>query len=238
MRLNPVTRGDLRARTASPKIVWVVRLYVAVLGLLAVFTLPAEGPLPGLADRELTQLLLLFTLGWIAYLTSALAVGEIGVEGEKALLDLAVTSFSPETIAAGKVLTSAIFAAVLVLAAAPLVALVVPLDPARVGAVVRALSVMIVVAVPLGAVGTWLTVAVPSDLVRTLVHWSLFLGLFAATRWLAAPLALVNPLRLVAAAYQGAPGIWPVAMAPYLLVTAGGVVLIARSVRRVREAAL
>jgi len=42
IQLNPVTRGDLRSRLASPKILWVLRLYVAVLSLLAVFSLPPE----------------------------------------------------------------------------------------------------------------------------------------------------------------------------------------------------
>src|SRR5574341_2295665 len=103
MTVNPVTRGDVRSRLASANLLWVLRLYVAVLGLFAVFALPPEsGRLPGLLETDLMQVFLLFALGWIAYLTSSLAVGEISVAGEKSVLDLAVTSFAPRTIAWGK----------------------------------------------------------------------------------------------------------------------------------------
>lgn len=238
IQLNPVTRGDLRSRLASPKILWVLRVYVAVLSLLAVFSLPPEGGrLPGLPETELVQLFLLFQLGWMAYLTSALAVGEIAVEGEKGILDLAATSFAPRTIAAGKLMTALLFALVLVAAALPLLALITPLDAAVLVGVVRALAVMLLLAVPLAIVGTWLTTAVSSDLLRTLVHWSLFLAVFAATRWLADPLVRLNPLRVAAAAYRGGPAGWPFALLPYLLLAAAGTVLTARAVSRLRAAA-
>ena len=236
IQLNPVTRGDLRSRLASPKILWVLRLYVAVLSLLAVFSLPPEtGRLPGLVETELLQLFLLFQLGWVAYLTSALAVGEIAVEGEKQILDLAVTSFPPRTIALGKLWTAALFAAALVAAAVPLVALLAPPEVGAIPPLLRALLVMVVLAVPLAAVGTWLTAAISSDLLRTMVHWSLFLGFFAATRWLADPLALLNPLRIVAAAYGGTPPAWPLALLPYLAITAAGTALTGRLVLAVRR---
>ena len=236
IQLNPVTRGDLRSRLASPKILWVLRLYVAVLSLLAVFSLPPEsGRLPGLVETELLQLFLLFQLGWVAYLTSALAVGEIAVEGEKQILDLAVTSFPPRTIALGKLWTAALFAAALVAAAVPLVALLAPPEVGAIPQLLRALLVMVVLAVPLAAVGTWLTAAISSDLLRTMVHWLLFLGLFAATRWLAGPLALLNPLRIVAAAYGGTPSAWPLALLPYLAIAAGGTALTGRLVLAVRR---
>ena len=236
IQLNPVTRGDLRSRLASPKILWVLRLYVAVLSLLAVFSLPPEtGRLPGLVETELLQLFLLFQLGWVAYLTSALAVGEIAVEGEKQILDLAVTSFPPRTIALGKLWTAALFAAALVAAAVPLVALLAPPEVGAIPQLLRALLVMVVLAVPLAAVGTWLTAAISSDLLRTMVHWSLFIGFFAATRWLADPLALLNPLRIVAAAYGGTPSAWPLALLPYLAIAAAGTALTGRLVLVVRR---
>ncbi len=227
---NPVTRGDLRARLASPKVLWVLRLYVAVLGVLAVFALPPEGGrVPALAETELAQLFLVFQVAWIAYLTSALAVGEISVEGEKGVLDLAVTSFPPRTIASGKLWTAALSAAGLAVLSLPLVILVLP-DLAAAPGALRALAVMVPLAVPLALVGAWLPAAVSSDLLRTVLHWSIFLILFAATRWLPEPWILVNPLRVVAAAYAGAPGGWPLALAPYLLTGALGWIVIHRTV--------
>ena len=236
MQLNPVTRGDLRSRLSSPKILWGLRVYVAALGVLAVFALPPEsGRIPGLSEAELVPLFLVAQLVAVAYFTSALAVGEVGVEGEKDILDLAVTGFAPRTIALGKLWTAACFAAALVLVALPLVALVAPPDPAALPALGRALGVTILLAVPLAVVGTWLGAAVSSDFLRTMLHWSFFLGVYAATRWLADPLVLLNPLRLVTAAYRGTPPGWPLALVPHLVMAAVGTGLIARRVTSVRH---
>jgi hypothetical protein len=233
---NPVTRGDLRARFASPKIVWLLRLYLAVLGLLAVFTLPPEsGRLPGLPEGEPIQPFILFQLGWVAYLTSALAVGEIGVEGEKVILDLAVTSFPARTIALGKLWTSLTTAAALTVVALPLLALIAPPDPIQIPRLLRALTVLALLAVPLAAIGTWLSAAVSSDLVRTVVHWLLFLGVFGAARWLPEPLAALSPLRIVVAAYRGAPDGWTAALFPYLACAVGATFLTGRLVAAVRR---
>lgn len=237
LRANPVTRGDLRARLASPKVLWVLRLYVAVLGFLAVFSLPPEGGrLPVLAETELAQLFLIFQIAWIAYLTSALAVGEIGVEGEKGILDLAVTSFSSRTIASGKLWTALLSSAGLAVLSLPVLLLVLPDGAAAPGAL-RALAVMVPLAAPLALLGAWLPAAVPSDVPRTILHWSLFLVLFAATRWLPEPLILVNPFRVVAAAYTAVPTAWPLVLAPYLLTGALGWLLIDRTVRTWRREA-
>ncbi len=236
MTVNPVTRGDVRSRLASANLLWVLRLYVAVLGLFAVFALPPEsGRLPGLLETDLMQVFLLFALGWIAYLTSSLAVGEISVVGEKSVLDLAVTSFPPRTIALGKLWTSASVAALLALATLPLVALITPLNLRAVPALMRALASIVVLAVPLAAVGTWLGTVVSGVMPRTLVHWSLFLGVFAGTRWLPYPEILLNPLRLVAAAYRGTPPAWPLALLPFLAIAAGGTFLTERAVVRLRR---
>lgn len=238
IHLNPVTRGDLRSRLASPKILWVLRLYVAVLGLLAILSLPPEGGrLPPLQEADLVQVFLFFQLGWVAYLTSALAVGEIAVEGEKAVEDLAVTSFSPWTIALGKLWTSMFFAGGLVVLALPLLVLITPPNAGAIPGIVRSVVVMVPLAAPLAMLGTWLGAAVPSDLMRTVLHWSFFLGLFAATRSLAEPLVLLNPLRIVAAAYRGAPGAWPLALAPHLGIAALGCALTSRAVAAWRRAA-
>lgn len=230
LHLNPVTRGDLRVRLSSPKVLWVLRLYLAVLGVLAVFSLPPEGGrVPSLAETELAQLFLIFQVAWIAYLTSALAVGEIGVEGEKGVLDLAVTSFSSRAIASGKTWTAVLSAAGLAALSLPLVILVLP-DVAAAPGALRALAAMVPLAAPLALLAAWLPAAVPSDLLRTLLHWSVFLVIFAATRWLPDPLILVNPLRVVAAAYTGAPAIWPLALAPYVLAAVLGWFVINRTV--------
>lgn len=231
IKLNPVTRGDLRSRLASPKLLWVLRLYVAVLSLLAVLSLPPEvGRLSQFVEADLVQAFLLFQLGWVAYLTSALAVGEIGVEGEKAVLDLAATSFSPVTIALGKLWTSMLTSGGLVLLALPPLVLLAPFTIGSIPGIALAILAMVVLVAPLAIISTWLAAAVASDLLRPVLHWSVLLGLFAATRWLGDPFVLVNPMRVVAAAYRGAPHAWPLALLPYLAIAALGCVLTGRAV--------
>mgnify|MGYP000191619119 CR=1 FL=1 len=236
MTLNPVTRGDLRSRLVSPKILWMVRVYLAVLGVFALASLPPEsGRLAGMAPGQVLRVGLVLQLAAVVYLTSALAAGEIGVEGEKQILDLAVTSFNPRTIALGKLWTSALTAGGLVAAAVPLWALVAPPEAEAAFALGRAMVVMVPVALSLAAVGPWLTAAIPSDLARTVVHWSMLLALFLATRWLAEPLVAINPMRLLGAAHLGAP-LWPLALLPYAAVVGAGVTLATRTVARVRRA--
>ncbi len=235
LRVNHTTRGDLRSRLASPKVLWVLRLYVAALGVLAIFSLPPQGGrAPALAEGELTQLFFLFQVAWIVYLPSALAVGEIGVEGEKGILDLSVTSFPSRAIASGKLWTALLSAAALVILSLPLVILITP-DRAAAPGALRALAVMIPLAAPLALLGAWLPAAVSSDALRTVLHWSAILLIFAATRWLPDPLVLLNPMRVVGAAYLGQPALWPLALAPYLLTGALGWYLIHRTVQRWRR---
>lgn len=236
MTLNPVTRGDLRSRLAAPKILWTLRVYLAALGVLALASMPPEsGRLAGMAPGQVVQVGLVLQLVCVVYLTSALAVGEIGVEGEKQILDLAVTSFSPRIIALGKLWTSTLTAGGLVAAAVPLWALVVPPEQEAVLALGRAMVAMVPVALLPAAVGVWLTAVVPSDLARTLVHWAVLLLLFLVTRWLAGPHVALNPMRLLGAAHRGAP-LWPLALLPYAAVAAAAAALTARTVRIVRGA--
>ncbi|HEV8338145.1 MAG TPA: hypothetical protein VGR25_00620 [bacterium] len=231
LRVNHVTRGDLRSRLASPKVLWVLRLYVAALGVLAVFSLPPQGGRsPALAEGDLAQLFFVFQVAWVVYLTSALAVGEIGVEGEKGILDLSVTSFPSRMIASGKLWTALLSASALVVLSLPLVILITP-DRAAAPGALRALAAMVPLAAPLALMGAWLPAAIPSDVLRTVLHWSVFLLIFAATRWLPDPLMLLNPMRMVGAAYLGEPALWPLALAPYLLAGALGWYLIHRTVQ-------
>src|SRR5687767_6939225 len=117
---NPVTRGDVRARLKSPKMLWALRLYVATLGVLAFLALPPEsGRLPQLQELDLMTAFLAVQIVLGVYLISAASTGEIAVEGEKAVADLAMSAFSPGTIALGKVGTSAASAVGLIAAALP-----------------------------------------------------------------------------------------------------------------------
>lgn len=229
LRLNPVTWGDLRARLASSKVLWVLRLYLASLAVVAFFILPPEGGrLPVVGEGDLAELFLAFQLAWIVYLASAFAVGEIAPEGEKGVLDLAATSFSPRTIAAGKAGTALLSAVGLVVLGLPLVLLTA--EPSTLGAALRTTAVTVPLAGALGILAAWLSAIVASDLLRTLLHWTVLLAVFALTRWLPAPLDLVSPLRLIAAAYDGVEAAWLLALLPHLAVGGLGWLGVTRAV--------
>ncbi len=111
MRVNPVFRSDLRYRLTSPKAGTLITVYLAVLGGLAFLSLPPDlGRLDELRQEGLLLAFVIVQTVLAAYLTSATGCGEIVVEGEKTVWDLAASPFPPGVIGRGKVLTATVFA--------------------------------------------------------------------------------------------------------------------------------
>lgn len=215
---------------------WSLRVYLAVLALLvAGALLPEPARVFPLHDRSLLRALLAVCAVGGVYLASAFAIGEIAVEGEKALADLATTAFSPRTIVWGKVGTALLTAAALLLLSLPLFLFAAPDIPR--GLALACLSVGMALAA-LGAVGTWLAAAVPGDLARTLVHWALLVLLFTAPLTLGRldPLGVaVSPLRLGRAAVDGEARVVLAGTALYALVLPVTGWLMARAVVAARQ---
>ncbi|HTD48590.1 MAG TPA: hypothetical protein VK881_15095, partial [bacterium] len=104
---NPVLRGDLRARSGSPK-VWVLEaIYLGVLGALVILGLPPElGRLAGSHEPSLYVAVLWVQIVLLTYFASACLAQEIAVDGEKAAVDLVFAPFPAGVIVGGKSLSS------------------------------------------------------------------------------------------------------------------------------------
>lgn len=198
MRVNPVLRSDLRVRLTSPKAGTMVTVYLAILGVLAFVSLPPDlGRLDDLRQEGLLLAFLIVETVLAAYLTSASACGEIAVEGEKSVWDLAASPFPPGVIARGKVLTSAAFAVLLVALAMPFMAIVAGIRGEPLGAVGRAAVVAIPFAAALGTLGALYAGVLDSDFTRSFVHWLTLVLLVVGATALPAPWDLLSPVRLV-----------------------------------------
>jgi len=123
--VNPVLRADVRYRLGSPKALVLHTIFLVVVALLTFLSLPPElGRLDELRQEGLLLAFLVVSTVLTMYFTSACACGEIGIEGEKSVWDLAASTFPAGTIAAGKVLSSASFAMLQWALAGPFIAVV------------------------------------------------------------------------------------------------------------------
>jgi hypothetical protein len=202
---NPVLRGDLRARAASPKIFAIELFYLGVLGVLAWLGMPPELGAQGAGrTASLTTALLVVQAIIVTYFTSACAAQEIAVETEKSSVDLVFAPFAPRSIVAGKSLATLATAGYWVLLGAPLVALSAGIRQDPAAGLVSAWAFIAAVAWSMGQMGLWLGIAIESDFSRTLAHWGLLLLVFVGTLALPLPVRTINPVLGISAAQSGA----------------------------------
>jgi len=110
--VNPVLRADVRYRLGSAKALTLHTIFLVIIALLTFLSLPPDlGRLDELRQGGLVLASLIVSAVLTMYFTSACAAGEIGIDGEKSVWDLAASSFPAGTIALGKVLSAASFAA-------------------------------------------------------------------------------------------------------------------------------
>ena len=198
MRVNPVFRNDLRYRLTSRKGGTMITVYLAVLGALAFLSLPPDlGRLDDLRQEGLLLAFLIVETVLAAYLTSAAASGEIIVEGEKTVWDLAASPFPPGVIGRGKVLTAAAFALLLISLAAPFLAIVSGIRGEPVQTVARAAVVALPFVAALGSFGALYAGVFESDFTRSFVHWLTLLLLVVGATALPPPWDTLSPVRLV-----------------------------------------
>lgn len=198
MRVNPVFRSDLRHRLTSRKAGTMIAVYLAVLGALALLSLPPDlGRLDDLRQEGLLLAFLIVETVLAAYLTSATASGEIIVEGEKTVWDLAASPFPPGVIGRGKVLTAAVFALLLIALAAPFLAIVAGVRGEPLDAVAHSAVVALPVVAAFGAIGALYAGVFESDFTRSLMHWLTLLLLVVGATALPPPWDTLSPVRLV-----------------------------------------
>lgn len=232
MRVNPVWRSDLRHRLTSRKLLTMLSVYLVVLALLAFLSLPPDlGRLDDLRQEGLLLAFLIVEIVLAAYLTSATSSGEIAVEGEKSVWDLAASPFPAGVIARGKVLTSAAFAVLLVALASPFVGIVAGIRGEPLLAVARGAIVALPFAAALGALGALYAGSLDSEITRSFVHWLTLLALVVGATALPSPWDLLSPVRMIIQAVRG--GMTPAVLLASLLYVLAALLAGAAIARRV-----
>lgn len=236
MTLNAITRGDLRMRLGGGKAPMMVTLYLSVLALLAFLSLPPDlGRLDDLRQEGLLIAFLVVETVLAVYLTSASASGEIAIEGEKSVVDLAASPFAPAAVARGKMITSFLFAALLVLLASPFSLLVAGIRGEALSAVAGAALVAVVVAGALGTLAALYGAVFDSDFARSFVHWLTLLALVVGATALPGPWDAASPVRLIIVLARSGPRAEAAAaLAGYALLSGLAAWGIARRVHRIR----
>jgi len=238
MGVNAVARNDLRLRLSRGNAVTMVTVYLSLLAILALLSLPPDlGRLDDLRQEGLLLAFLIASTVVAVYLTTAAACGEIAVEGEKSVIDLAASPFPPEVVGRGKVLTSAVFAAFLLLLATPFSVIVAGIRGEPLAAVGRAAVVTVPVAAALGGLAALTGAVFDSDFARSFVHWLMLLAVIVGAAALPAPWNLLSPVRMVMVAVRDGLrwDVWTAAAVYTLLALAAGAA-ITRQVHRIRRA--
>ena len=239
MRVNPVFRSDMRFRLASRKAGTMITVYLAVLGTLAFLSLPPDlGRLDDLRQEGLLLAFLIVETVLAAYLNSAAASGEIIVDGEKSVWDLAASPFPPGVVGRGKVLTAAAFALLLVALATPFLAIVAGIRGEPLRAAVRAAAVALPFVTAVGSLGALYAGVFESDFTRSFVHWLTLVLLVVGVTALPPPWDTLSPVRLVMLAARDGVGVRVLlGTAVYIVLAAVSAAGITRRVAAIRGSA-
>jgi hypothetical protein len=225
--VNAITRGDLRARLGTHRGIWVQTIYLGICSTFLLLSLPPEIGRFELREANLLLAFLVVQLVSVTYLTSAFAVAELALEGEKGLPDLALSAFPPEAVAVGKLTASGAYAVYLVAVGLPIVTLAAALRGAALGTVMAAAVLVVAVATAAGTWGAWLGGRLASDFTRSFVHWAMLGSIFVGTTLLPSPWTLLNPVRLLEHTIrEGWTAALAVIAAAYVAAAAGGALLI------------
>lgn len=237
--MNPVLRADLRYRMGSPKALTVHTIFLCVVAVLTFLSLPPElGRLDDLRQEGLLLAFLVVSTVLTMYFTSACACGEIAVEGEKSVWDLAASSFPAGTVATGKVLAASAFAILQFVLAAPFIAVVAGIRGEPLQVVLRAAVIAVPAATATGAAGALYSAVFDSDFARSFAHWTTLLAVIVGANALPSPWDALSPVRALAIASREGPqpAIWMVAAA-YLSIAAVCTSLTRRRILRIRREA-
>jgi len=209
--VNPVLRGDLRARVSSPKALTVYTIFLGLLAVLVVLSLPpVAGRIEEVRGEGLLGTILIVESVLVAYFTSATGSGEIALEGDKSVEDLVTSPFSARVIAVGKVSSALSFAALLVLVAVPIVLIMAGIRGEPLEGIARAGVLTILFGGAAGALGAWYGAIFESDFIRSFVHWLTLLVWIVVASAFPPPLNVISPVYAVAAVERD--GLQPASM--------------------------
>lgn len=227
MKALAILRGDLRARLGTRKGVAVqlaVQAAVWLVGLLG--TGPERGGDSPLGVASVGLLVV------VAYVVTASAGSEIAFPGEKNVLDLAASPFSPRDVVWGKTASNLAFAALCTAGAWPVLVFLHSLRGTPWQESVGQAVVMLAVSWGFAGVATWLVAAVESEVSRSVLLWGGMVVLLAG-----AGLVGPWPWHPAHAVQPQAPG-WARAICSASSVALGAVSLwaLSRRIPRLREA--
>jgi hypothetical protein len=233
--MNAVARGDLYARLGSARGLRIQLVYLAACSAFLLLSLPPELGRIDVRDASLLLAFLTVQVVAVTYLCSATASAELSLEGEKGLPDLALSAFPIAVVTVGKVVSSAVYAAYLVLIALPLFVLATALRGAALAPIGYAGVLTVALATAAGLWGAWLGGRFASDFTRSLAHWALLAAVLGGTALLPASWWPASPLRLIDHVVRHGPTPWlAVAVVACAAATAAGAGLCARYIEHAR----
>lgn len=185
---------------SSPKALAVHTIFLSLLGVLVVLSLPPVlGRIDEVRGEGLLGTILIVETVLVAYFTSATASGEITLEGEKSVEDLVTSPFSARVIGVGKVASAMSFAGMLVLFAVPVVVIVAGVRGEPLEGIGRAAVITVLFGGAVGALGAWYAAIFESDFTRSFVHWFTLLMWVVVAAAFPAPWNRISPVHAVAA---------------------------------------
>lgn len=236
--MNAVLRGDLRSRLSSPKAITMHTVFLLVVAILTYLALPEIGRLDTLRQEGLLLVCVLVTTLLVMYFASSCACGEIALEGEKSVWDLAATSLPARTVAVGKVLSSTALATVQVLLASPLLAAVAGVRGESPMIVLQAAFVAIPAATAVGAAGALYSALWDSDFARSFVHWVTLLAIVVGANALPPPWNGLSPVQALAITLKEGKVLPALpAVTAYLTIAMGCAIVISRRMDAIRREA-
>jgi hypothetical protein len=172
-------------------------VYLVACGAFLLLSMPPEVGRIELRDTSVLLAFLVMQAAAVTYLSSAVASSEVAIEGEKALPDLTLSTFSPSVIAVGKAESSAAYAVYLLAVTLPLLVVASALRGTSIGPVLWAGILTFAVATAAGLWGAWLAGRFASDFTRSFVHWVGLAALFGGTTALPPPWSRLSPIRAI-----------------------------------------
>jgi hypothetical protein len=213
-------------------------IFLLVVAILAYLALPEIGRLDTLRQEGLLLVCVLVTTLLVMYFASSCACGEIALEGEKSVWDLAATSLPAGAVAVGKVLSASALATVQVLLASPLLVAVAGIRGESPIIVLQVALVAIPAATAVGTAGALYSALWDSDFARSFVHWMTLLAIVVGANALPSPWNALSPVQALAIMLKEGtvlPAL--LAVAAYLTIAMGCAVAIRRRVDVIRREA-
>jgi ABC-type transport system involved in multi-copper enzyme maturation permease subunit len=194
--IGTIMTKELRSRMRGRRAFIVLTVYLGILALLTygVYTVIAPNARTmggaGLANANASALigqsvftaLSFFQLILVCFIAPAFTAGQISLEREKQTLDLLVsTPLRPAAIVLGKLAAALAFVVLMIVAALPIVAIVLMYGGATVGDLVRQQVVLLVTALLLGAIGLFYSALLKRTQAATVLTYITMLAMTLGT---------------------------------------------------------